>query len=270
LAGERLRLAEDTAKISEMIESGFKAWNDFHDRFSKEQLAIRQQDAGLATWDDLAEFLVENGGATNVDGFRAQRFELIEGVVNPIEDNISALRMLDGRQYACGDTQGAPVFTSSGEVALQLGLNLALVTETLRKCALPQTACGAAHLRWPKEMVDPLFVTEQAAGVLIYLRQTLRADPQGGWLEQGATLKCYFVSSDRTAIAIDGAQRAALLRALFKAAPRLKPTEDESIIQFLQTAERQLIEELRQPCEIEIAQGIRYAVTPLVAAFVSR
>ena len=24
---------EDTTKISEMIESGFKAWNDFHDRF---------------------------------------------------------------------------------------------------------------------------------------------------------------------------------------------------------------------------------------------
>ena len=82
--------------------------------FSKEQLAIRQQDAGLATWDDLAKFLVENGGATNVVGSRAQRFELIEEVINPIEDNINALRMPDGRQYACGDTQGPPVFTSGG------------------------------------------------------------------------------------------------------------------------------------------------------------
>jgi hypothetical protein len=116
----------------------------------------------------------------------------------------------------------------------------------------------------------PCFVTDQPVGVLIYLRQTLRADPQGGWLEQGAMLKCYFVSSDRAAMTIDGAQRAKLLRALFKAAPRLKPTEDESIVQLLQISECQLIEELRQPSEIEIVQGIRYAVTPLVAAIVSR
>jgi superfamily II DNA or RNA helicase len=261
---------KDTIKISEMVESGFKAWTDFHDRFYKEQLVIRQQDAGLATWDDLAEFLVENGGATNVDGFQAQRFELIEGLINPVEDNINALRMQDGRQYVCGDTQGAPVFTSGREIALQLGLNLALVTETLRKCAFPQTTCGAAHLRWPKEMGDFPFVTEQPTGVLIYLRQTLRANPQGGWLEQGAKLKCYFVDSARAALAIDGAQTAALLHSLFKAPPRLKPAEDESIVQFLQTAERQLLEELRQPSEIEIAQGVRYAVTPLVAAVVSR
>ena len=262
--------SEDTVKISQMIESGFKAWNDFHDKFSKEQLAIRQQDAGLASWEDLAEFLVENGGATYIDGFRAQRFELVDGIVNPIEDSIKALRMPDGRQYACGDTQGAPVFTSSGEGALQLGLNLALVTKTLRNCAFPQTPCGAAYLRWPKETVDPLFVTEQPGGVLIFLRQSLRADPQGGWLEQSATLKCYFIGSDRAAVAIDGEARALLLRAFFNAAPRLKPTEDESISQILQTTECQLIEELRQPSETEIAQGIRYAVTPLVAAVVSR
>jgi hypothetical protein len=260
---------EDQVTISRMIESGFKAWKDFHDQFSKEQQAIRQQDPGLATWGDLEEFLVEYGNAEYVDGFRAQRFEFGEGGVSPVEDDIKVLRFPDNSRYACGDTQGAPVSASNGETVSQLGLNLAPVSETLRKCSFPVVPCGAAYLRWPKEMVDAPFVTEQPGGVLIFLRQALRADTQGGWLEQGSTLKCYFVGLDRPALAVEGEARALLLRGLFKATPRLKPTEDESISQSLQTAERQLIEQLRRPSEAEIAQGIRYAVSPLVAAVLS-
>jgi hypothetical protein len=130
-----------------MVESGFRAWREFHDRYAGRQAEIRAQDPGLASWEDMKLFLQEHGGAEKQEGFTASRFRIVEGAVTAHDDPVEVLRLRDGLSYMLGDGDGSPVTGPNGERVNRLGLNVPIVTELLRKFALPETSTGAAHLR---------------------------------------------------------------------------------------------------------------------------
>ena len=259
---------EDQQRIATMVEAGFNAWKEFHERFSERRREIRSQDPGLATWGDVRQFLSDYTSAQPVDGFTASRFLLADGQVQSQDEQIQVLH-LEGQNYFLGDHDGAVISGPEGKGVAQLGLNVPAVTDTIRKHALPAMPTGAAHLRWPQEIQFPEWLPAEGTGILVFLRQTLRSDQRIGWSEQASSLHSYTVSLDGTATALQPDQKAPLFRAIFKSVVRTKPDERTALLAALAGAETRLTQELRRPDESEIRQGVRYAVTPLFAATIT-
>jgi hypothetical protein len=260
---------KDAARLAEVVESGFRAWSSFHEQFNAEQQRIRQLDGGLVTWEDLEDFLVKYAGAEAVDGFRAQRFEIINGEAEPVEDVVNVFRLRDGTAYATGDTQGAPIFGPSDESVAQLGLNSEPVASALREAAFPKTPTGAAHVKLASGWRPESVAKDGSVGILVLLVQPMQALQQSGWQELSPRLVCYEVASDGTTRELEDKKKRTLLRALFQASPRIKPPTDQKLISALTVSELGLFEELRRPSDEQIKAGIRHAVTPLFAGIVS-
>jgi superfamily II DNA or RNA helicase len=259
---------EDQDQIARMVQLGFQAWNEFHERFGARERQIRQQDPGLAAWADVVRFLRDHAKANPTEGFKSQRFVLNEGITESVETDATVLTLEDGSSYVCGDDSGAFVCGTDGLVVRQLGLNLKPVSEALRRLAFPTTPVGAAHLRWsddhplPPQAVKPF-------GVLVFLRQTVRTDPKAGWVEQASSLHCYVLAPDAEPVAVDGSDKGVLLRGLFGAGVRNKPELVEPLLSMLATKEIELANHLRRPSDREMRFGVRHAVTPLFAAIVT-
>jgi hypothetical protein len=257
---------DEQNKIAEMVESGFRAWRDFHDRYAGRQKEIRAQDPGLAKWEDLKLFLQEHGAAEQQEGFSANRFRLIDGAVTAHDDPVEVLRLRDGLPYLLGDGDGAPIASPNGERVNRLGLNMPIVAELLRKLALPGLPTGAAHLRWPPNFPsDDLFLGEPLA-VFAFLRQTFRTDPRAGWVEQGSGLFLYSLGTTGEAKLLDGRQKQEVVRLIQTLGARLKPENDGSQLERFRNLEAQLCTNLRRPTETELRDGVRHAVTPLLLA----
>ena len=122
--------AEDAARLTLIVESGFRAWHSFHEQFNAEQQRIRQTDGGLVRWEDVEDFLIKYAEAEAVEGFWAQRFEIVNEEARPVEDVVNVFRLRDGIAYATGDTQGTPIFGPNDESVMQLGLNSEPVSES--------------------------------------------------------------------------------------------------------------------------------------------
>lgn len=254
--------SEDQEKLARMVQRGFASWREFHDRFGEQQRQIRQQDPGLVAWGDVETFVKEHLGAGTADGFRTQRFRAVGGRVNPVEEEAHVVRLPNGQVFVCGEP-GAPVFGPDGQMPSQLGVNIGPVAEALRRLAFAETPTGAAHLRWPADVpkMFPLPV-----GILAFIRQTVRPDLNGSWLEQSNTLHCYLIRAGVGAEQVEGDEKAKLLRAVFGATVRTRPELDTAILGSLASEESRLAEELRRPSEREYRQGIRHAVTPAFAS----
>lgn len=260
---------EDQEDIARMVRQGFTAWRQFHERFAEQQKRIKQQDPGLATWQDFGRFLREYSDVEGLEGFKAQRFTQMGGRVDPIEDPVEAVTLGDGKSYICGDSGGAPVFGPDGRTAKQLGLNLKAVAEVLRRLAFCSTA-GAAHLRWPREGTKPAAASGTPFGVLAFLRQTVKTDKRAGYLEQGTSLHCYVVTAEKAPVAVSGPEKRALLDGLFAStALRAKPEPTDHAVQALLKHEPLLTEQLRRPTEQEMDLGVRHAVVPVLGAVVN-
>jgi hypothetical protein len=260
---------EDAARLSEIVESGFRTWSEFHDKFNAEQQRIQQLDGGLVSWKDVEDFLVKYAGAEAVEGFRAQRFEHINGEVESREDVVNAFRLRDGNVYATGDTQGAPVFGPDDQTLQPLGLNSEAVASALRDCAFPKAVAGTAHLKlgpgWRPSGAEKYVPT----GVLVFLVQRIQALEQAGWQELSCFLSCYEVGPIASARVVDGEERGNLLGALLHSTVRAKPPSDQALIAAVARNEMELYQNLRRPSDDQIAAGVRHAVTPLLAAIVS-
>ena len=228
--------ADDAARLAEMVESGFRAWREFHEKFNAEQQRIRQLDGGLVSWEDVEDFLLKYAGAEAVDGFRAQRFEIVNGESKPVEDVVNVFRLRDGTAYATGDTQGAPVFGPGDESIRQLGLNSPPVAAALRDCAFPKLPTGAAHLRLGPGWTPANLQKGESRGVLVFLVQPVQAKEHAGWLELSPNLACHEVTSAGETRAIDDKERRQLLRALFQSSPRVKPPADDGLVGALLNA----------------------------------
>lgn len=260
---------EDQERIARMVQIGFQAWNEFHDRFGERERRIRQQDPGLAAWADVIQFLRDHTRANVAEGFKSQRFVRTAGTAECVETDATVLTLDDGASYVCGSDGGAFVCGTDGLVVRQLGLNLKPVAEALRRLAFPAVPTGAAHVRWDAKFPLPPQVTGKPFGVLVFLRQTVRTDPKAGWVEQGNGLHCHVVTADAEPRVVEGVEKGMLFRGLFGAGVRNKPELVESLLASLAASERDLANQLRRPSEREMRFGIRHAVTPLFAAVVT-
>ena len=259
---------EDQEQLAHMVRQGFNAWKDFHEKYGKQQKDIRQQDPGLATWDDLSRFLEDYAGARQASGFRSIRFVIGEGGSTRVERDASVLAADDGNLYLCEESIESLVDGPPGLARpRQLGLNLPFVAALLRKCAFPRLEVGAAHLRWHSEApcVTPF-------GILVFLRQTVRTDQLAGLVgrtEHSNALLCYVIEADKEPVAVEGPKKGTLLRGVFDATIRTKPDVAEGLSTTMKRHEMDLIERLRQPLPTELASGVRHAITPLFSAVVS-
>jgi len=170
------------------------------------------------------------------------------------------------RAFASGDYAGAPVFGPGDAKGEQLGLNVAPVTEALRRAAFPAETVGPAHLRWPPDLEVPPEL-KFPCGVLVLLRQALRME-RNVWTEGPVTLHCYCATSDRF-FEVEGQERGALLRGVFRATVRNKPEDAAEVVSRLVAEEARLTAELKRITREEFDQGLRYAVTPLFAGIVA-
>ncbi len=144
----------DQDAIARMVQEGFGAWQAFHERFAERQRQIRQQDPGLANWEDLARFLSEYANVEIREGFRALRFIRSGDRIDPVEQPVQVVSLGGPERYVCGDVGGVPVFGLDGEQARQIGLNLPPVAEILRRLAFV-TCAGAAVVRLPNDRSVP-------------------------------------------------------------------------------------------------------------------
>jgi hypothetical protein len=255
----------DSDSIAALVQQGFNKWKAFFDKYSAEQKKIRALDPGLAAWEDVGRFLQEYSTAQPMSGYFVQRFARDGTDVRLARADAPVLTFDGVKGFACGDYAGAPVFGPGNAKAEQLGLNVAPVTEALRRAAFPAEAVGPAHLRWPVDVDAPLALT-YPCGVLVLLRQALRME-RNVWTEGPMTLHCYLATLDRI-IEVEGTERGAFLRGLFKATVRTKPGDAEGLVSRLVDEETRLMADLRRITREEFDEGLRYAVTPLFAGIV--
>lgn len=261
---------DEQHKIAEMVESGFRAWREFHDRYAERQTEIRSQDPGLACWDDVKLFLQEYGAAQEHGGFLASRFRIVDGSVTSLDEPVEVLRLRDGLFYMLGDGDGAPVSGPNGERVHRLGLNVPAVAELLRKCVQPEIAAGAAHLRWPADTLATTMCDGNPVAAFALLRQTFKPDQRAGWSEQGSSLVFFMGGVDGSPRLVEGSDKKLLLHALMHGVIRMKPENEDYLAANFKQTEFQLAENLRRPSESELRVGIRHAVAPLFMALISR
>lgn len=259
---------DEQERIAKMVQDGFQVWKDFHQRFGAQQTQIRAQDPGLAEWSDIAQFLKQNARAELASGYSTLRFKLNEGDVQAIEQAATVLRLGDSKAYACGDFGGLPVTSPEGGYASPLGLNVKVVNEALRECGFPSLPTGAAHVRWNADAPRPAPVQGSPVGVLGFSRQTLRTD-KIGWSEHSSSLVIYAVRPGEAPVRVEGADKQTLIRGLVQATIRVKPEMHEGLLSEMREHEAALSLELRRPSASELESGVRHAVSPILAAFVS-
>jgi hypothetical protein len=199
---------------------------------------------------------------------KAQRFQRDGISVTQVSEEATVLSLADGVAYVCGEHGEELVYGPNGSITPKLGLNLRPVAELLRRHALPEQICGAAYLRWPSGEELPARIPKPPFGVCVFLRQTLRIDRMGGWIEQGHSIHC-FVTGKSSAEEVTDEDKLHLLRGLFRASVRKAAEPAESLAHELVLMEREVAERLRRPSEEELIGQVRHAVTPLFAAIVT-
>ena len=258
---------EDRQRVSAMVEGGFKAWNEFHEKYSKVQNEIRSQNPGLTDWNDLKRFLEFYMDAKQADGYSSWRFDERRNEVNEAAE---VLELPTGQRFLLGDTEGSLNEGPDGQMVERAGLNLPTVADALRRCAFPKVATGAAYLKAAESDVIPLRLDQGPCGFLWLLRQVLQVEQQAGWAEQGSNLLCYRISCDGLVSEVRGTEKAAAMRCLHNATPRLRPDVAEEFTNSMARHEQMLLQSLRRPSDEQIRAGIRYAVIPLIAAILTQ
>ena len=259
---------EQEKKLAEMVRLGYQSWSEFNHRFAAQHHAIRDLNPGLATWDDLRRFVIEQAGGVPVDGFRALRFTQPDPAGEPLslEASVPVVRLADGKHYVGQDHEGMPVYGPDGVKVESLGLNVTIVAEALRKVALSNVPTGAAHLRWSE--IRPTVPVAATFGVLVLFRQTLRSEGSR-WVEHGLELRCYHIDDSGECEEWTAGDRNAAISGLLKAIVRRDPHPDGPLLGFLAKCEVDRVQALRVPTDEDLARNMRHTVLPLLAAVIS-
>jgi superfamily II DNA or RNA helicase len=258
----------DREKLAGLVQQGFQKWKDFHDKYGREQASIHMQDAGLATWEDVAFFLEESAGAKRTPGYKRQRFMREGSQVRSVEEDAVVLKLADGKALVCADYGEFLVFAPDGQITTRLGLNIDAVSESMRKSAFPQLTAGAAFVRWPTGESLPAAVTTLPFGILAFARQTIQMDRSGGWVERRASLHL-FVASKEDPAELQGIEKGQVIRAVLRSVIRKSAEANELVLASLRSLEQTLTMKLRRPSEEEMRVQIRHAVMPLLAVVVT-
>lgn len=261
-------LAEaEVQRLTSLVDSGFRDWQSFHDRYAENQRQIREQPAGLARWNHLRDFLMRYGNAELPSGIDRTRFVQRDGQVQTVEESAEVLKLSDGSLCFVGDFEGGLFSGQSSNTVGPLGLNIPPVSELLRHCVSSLLPTGAAHLRWGDNQKELRARLGQEIVILAFARQTFRLDSVGGINEVGTELTAYVVSTEQTTV-VSGEDRAALFDMSRLATVRVRPV-DSPLFTRAASEEGRLINELRRPSEEAIRQGVRYAVWPILALHLS-
>ncbi len=261
---------EEQQRVSAMVEGGFKAWNEFHEKYSKVQNEIRSQNPGLTDWNDINQFLEVYMNAKQANGYSLSRFERRNGLIEAVNEAAEVVELPSGKRLVLGDVDGALSEGPDGQMVERAGLNLPTVADELRRRAFPKIATGAAYLKAAESDVIPLRLDQCPCGFLWFLRQVLQAEQQAGWAEQSSNLLCYRISCDGLVSEVMGAEKAAAMRCLLNATPRLRPDITEEFTNSMARHEQALLQSLRRPSDEQIRAGIRYAVIPLIVAILTQ
>ncbi len=249
--------------LSSLVDSGFRNWQTFHDRYAANQRQIREQPAGLARWSQLRDFLIHYGGAQLASGIGKTRFVQSEGQVQTVDEPADVLKLDNGSLCFAGNFDGG-LFSgpNAGDVE-PLGLNVPHVADLLRTCASPLHPTGAAHLRWGENQKELRARLGNEVVILAFARQIFRLNSMGGINEVGTDLSAYAVGNETTVV-LSPADRASLFDMSRQATVRVRPIESQ-LFERAELEELQLVNQLRRPSDEEIRQGIRHAVWPILA-----
>jgi superfamily II DNA or RNA helicase len=251
-------------EIGRLVTEGFRMWSHFDDEYRQQAELIRSANPGQAHWADLGAFLVKYCGANDGPGATYSSFKFSENEIVDMEESVKTIQA-NGAVYACGDTGGLMAKGHDGEAAQSLGLNLDWVQRKLRDALSPDRPVGAAFVnRTPSlssEISDVEIVT-----CLVFLRQQLRQEA-GNWSENNVELRLYLVGTNGCVVEVVDEARARLVRAL-NASSRVKDPQDVIVRSDLPQIEQDLVSVLRTPSDVEISDGVRYAVWPLAAVTV--
>jgi hypothetical protein len=261
-------------RLGELMEEGWRRWQEFHEEFAAQRQAIRDLDPGAARWEDLASFLVDRERAEMVTGYTVPDFHEENGELLTANVPVRALR-LDGKVFACADTQGVPAADAHGQPIPVIGLNTPEVATRLRASVFPAQPTGAAWLRAPEgaettfESLLPDGVS-QPCGVSVFMRQTIRTS-LGTPTEQAVELRLLLISENGTFLEITGDQRASLIRALLSAVRQREPMPEHAAAwaDRIASAERSILPLLGRPTQPEHQNGVRHAIWPILAAVIS-
>jgi superfamily II DNA or RNA helicase len=256
---------EERRQLSALVTDGFARWQDFNRNFSAQQRAVRALDPGQARWSDVRDFAKEKLGAKPTEGYRALRFEQRGAEVVESPEDADVIQI--GREvFACGDYGGMPVIDADGRRASQLGINVMQVAESLRSAAIPVDATGACVVKWPADQ-GPLPGSSGRTGVLVAVRQGIRVS-EGGAEEGEAELRVFLIGAGSLPQEVYGEDKGRLIRGLVRGRPTALLNTDDTLVGKIEKGEREVCERLRVPSDQERSAGIRWAVTPLLAAVV--
>ncbi len=257
----------DVERLSALVDSGFRDWQNFHNRYAANQQKIREQPGGIAKWSHLRDFLIRYGGAQLATGIARTRFLQRNGQVETVDESAEVLKISDGSLRFVGDFDGG-LFNGQVTGSVDpLGLNIPDVADLLSNCASPVQVAGAAHLRWGDNQKDLRARLGNEVVVLAFARQSFRLDSVGGHNEVGTDLTAYVVRTETTDELSDE-DRGALFDLSHLGTIRVRPV-DSKLHARAATEERKIINELRRPSEEAIRQGVRYAVWPILALHLS-
>ncbi|CAN5330732.1 hypothetical protein BH09GEM1_BH09GEM1_42430 [soil metagenome] len=259
----------DSQRLGALIDEGLRRWRDFHDSFSAEKQSIEAMDPGSATWDDLADFLVQHSDAETVTGCTAASFTSVEDEIIVSNAPVRALK-IEGRVFTCADLQGAVASDGSGHPVPSLGTNTPVVAEILRASVLAATPTGAAWVRSSPALMDVLKSIEVSTpfGVLVLARQTIRTS-KGSATELKTRLVTHVMSATGEATELDANNAAKVLRLLIASQRQREPQSDSVWPERLDAAERDLLPLLGRPSAEELENGIRHAVWPMFAGVIT-
>ena len=146
--------AEERQRVSAMVEGGFKAWNEFHEKYSKVQNEIRSQNPGLTDWNDLKRFLEFYMDAKQADGYSSWRLDRRNGLIEEVNEAAEVVALPTGQRLLLGDAGSSLGEGPDGQMVERAGLNLPTVVDALRRCAFPKVTTGAAYLKAAESDVD--------------------------------------------------------------------------------------------------------------------
>jgi hypothetical protein len=246
-------------EIGRLVTAGFKSWNAFDEAYRRQADEIRAANPGEVSWADLGTFLVRFAGAKDGAGATFSSFTFAEEEIVAVEEKVPSV-VLEGQTFACGDTGGLPALSDDGKPARQLGLNVDEVQLALRSAFAPNRQVGAAFLNRPPKM--GLFNDNSGPiSVMVFLRQKLCQDA-GLWSETAVSLHVFMVDQVGEPQPVSSSDAAALMRSIMRMS-RIKDPNDIQVRSDIEDLENSTINALRRPSELEMSQGIRYAVWPL-------
>ncbi|MBK8479552.1 MAG: SWF/SNF helicase family protein [Opitutaceae bacterium] len=171
---------QEENRLSELVDSGFRSWQGFHDRFAANQRLIRKMPAGLAQWVDLESYLLRYGGAKSENGVSVTRFRFQGDAVVTSSEEARVLRLKGGQLGLIGDYEGSPLSGETSAQVVPLGWNVSMVLDILRENVVTAEPLGAALLRWGESDGGLRDSFGRSAVVFGFLRQKLQLDTSGG------------------------------------------------------------------------------------------